>query len=796
MSEETKYSAKPHDFGALDWQSILGVLSDCARTIRGVRVAKRIPLMDDVAAIRKIYSAVMELTVLEDEGERIPVGRIGAINAMVEAAARGRVLAKEDLMQVRDTTNGIIEIHEWMMTRADDAPTLASIAAPTEISYFMPRELRGSFDECGELSESRWPVLASLRRAIIDLNAQIKNTLESVLRDPAMQSMLQDSYVTQRGNRYVIPVIAKAKRSGIGIVHDTSASGETVFIEPNHVVELNNRLKERESELQREERRILRELSEMVGEVAHEITPALAAALELDLIAARSTLGVRLRGVTPRVGSEGYISLTQSRHPVLVLKGDTVVPNSLELSPQHPGLVLTGPNAGGKTVAMKSLGLAALFVRAGIPYPADDCRIDLFTNIIADIGDNQTVDEGLSTFSSHLLFLKGAVESADNNTLALLDEIAVGTDPSQGAALAQAILEELVARGARVATTTHYTELKTLSATDSRFRVAAVQLRDGVPTYELVTGRVGLSHAFSIAKNLGLSSEILERAKETMSEHQRALAEELQNLQTDRDTVQRRELELAQLERDIGQQEEKISRRESRLEERMQRVREEALIETRDRLRRAEKDVVGLVAALQANPNMRDANKSLGSIREIIRAIETAPDAPKPLSAATPEDHISPTSVEIGDFVRLHVLGKSGEVVSVRGKRIDVRVGSTIMKVKLKDVAVGSAPRREKQPKQQYREPEGEDLGADVRTISNTLDLRGKRFEEALEMADIFLYQMVSRGVMVAFILHGHGTGALKKGIREWLPTVSVANSWRACDDGEGGDAFTKVFLK
>jgi DNA mismatch repair protein MutS2 len=186
----------------------------------------------------------------------------------------------------------------------------------------------------------------------------------------------------------------------------------------------------------------------------------------------------------------------------------------------------------------------------------------------------------------------------------------------------------------------------------------------------------------------------------------------------------------------------------------------------------------------------------LGSIREIIKAIEAAPEAPKPLSVAPTDNHVSPTSVNIGDFVRLHVLGKSGEVISVRGKRIDVRVGSTIMKVKLKDVAIGSAPKKEKRPKQQYRESEPEELGADVRTITNTLDLRGKRYEEALEMADSFLYQMVSRGVMVAFILHGHGTGALKKGIRQWLPTVSVAKSWRACDDGEGGDAFTKVFLK
>jgi len=752
--------------------------------------------MDSVDLIRKTYTAVMELTVLEEDGELIPVGRIGAINAMVEAAARGRVLAKEDLVQVRDTTNGIIEVHEWMMSRADDAPTLTTIAAPMEISYFMPRELRSSFDECGDLSESRWPALASHRRAIVDLNAQIKGALESVLRDPEMQSMLQDSYVTQRGNRYVIPVIAKAKRSGIGIVHDTSASGETVFIEPNHVVELNNRLKERESELQREERRILRELSEMVGEVAYEITPALSAALELDMIAARSTLGVKLRGVTPRVGSDGYISLVQSRHPVLVLKGDKVVPNSLELSPQHPGLVLTGPNAGGKTVAMKSIGLAALFVRAAIPYPAEECRIDLFTNIIADIGDNQTVSEGLSTFSSHLLFLKRAVDSADSSTLALLDEIAVGTDPSQGAALAQAILEELVGRGARVATTTHYSELKTLSATDNRFKVAAVQLRDGVPTYELVTGRVGLSHAFSIAKNLGLSGEILDRAKETMTEHQRALAEELHSLQSDRDKVQRRDRELSEKELSIGQMEDRISKREARLEERMQRVREEALIKTRDRLKRAEKDVVGLVAALQANPNMREANKSLGSIREIIKAIEAAPEAPKPLKISPEEDHISPKSVKVGDFVRLHVLGKSGEVVSVRGKRVDVRIGSTIMKVKLKDVSIGSAPKKEKRPIHQYREPQVEDHGADVRTISNTLDLRGKRYDEALEMADSFLYQMVSRGVMVAFILHGHGTGALKKGIRQWLPTVSVAKSWKACDDGEGGDAFTKVFLK
>lgn len=812
---------------ALDWGVILAALARHARTPRGVARAEVLGLATSAAEARDRYAEVAEVLAVEEEGDRVPVGGVVDVVDEVDRAARGSTLEPPELRGILTSLLALQALHLWGGDNARNAPRLAAMARRITIDPTLIATLSLAFDALGNLSEQRWPELGVMRRRIDHLRDRIRSTLDEIVRGDDWGDTLMDRFFTERDGRYVVPVKMGARR-GLGIMHGTSQSGETAWVEPAVVVEMHNELRMTEGELLRAERRILAELTRAVAVRHPEIVAGIDTATTIDLACARAGLGAELRGTIPKVGTDGVILLYESRHPVLALKGD-VVSNDLSLTSEHPGLVLTGPNAGGKTVALKTLGLAALLVRAAIPVPAEPgSRVDFFDPILADVGDAQSVEGGLSTFSAHVGALKIAIAGSKPGALVLLDEVAVGTDPAQGAALARAVLEAVVDAGARVAVTTHYPELK--AVTDHRFVVAAAQYADGKPTYKLELGVPGPSYALAMARRLGLPEGILVRARELLDESARELADRLERLTEERAEVRRRGDALLALERQLADRDRKLAEAESRIV-RDSEKRVAALTEkTATRLKRREEEVRTMVAALQAGADLKAAGTALSDIRAALAEVKAplaAPVAPPPPAA----------EIEVGDRVRVRSIGQVGNVLSA-GDPVEVQVGAVRVRVPRHQIELlgskaarsgptgvtgkvligksdrpppekrDSPPRKLPDDHDDHEEPEDwsrasrpaeptRDVAtARLRTSANTVDLRGLRAEDALDIAERYLDKLSVQRLSPVFLLHGHGTGALKIAVRQWLPRCRYASAWRPADADEGGDAYTVVELK
>ena len=771
---------------SLDWPKILDALSQEARSLQGRALAQELVLLNDLEAIQDNFTIIEELWDLSNVGEHIPTGGSADIRQALDTAKKGRVLELEDISDCAACLVSLAKLQGWISGRAQQCSRLALRAEALYVDEALKKILVDSFEEPGVLSERCYPKLKRLREEIIDRKAQIQRTLNQLIQEPRIKDVLQDQFVTTRGDRAVLPIRASAKRTGIGIVHDSSASGETVFIEPNEVVELQNKKKVAELALIQEEHKIRQELSNRLGESEAEIAVSLEIAWELDLLAARLSLGQKLNGCIPNVGLEGIIDLQQARHPLLVLAGGTVVPNALKLDKSHPGLILTGPNAGGKTVALKTLALAALFVRACIPFPAKSgCRIDLFDRVLADIGDAQAIAEGLSTFSAHIKTLKMSLDLARRGTLVLLDELAVGTDPSQGAALAEVVLQHLINAHARVVTTTHYSELKTLPARDSRFQSAAVSFSKGRPTYNLKMGETGLSHAFSIARTMGLPEDLIQEAKSTMSTHEQEWVEQSERLAEEIAAHREETAAIRSALAETNTEKQRLREAREKLRQQKDHILNEEKAASRQRQKEAEAQIKRLIAELQAKPSLQSAGAALKDLRSKNKT--PSRDEKKPVKPAV--------DVQVGDDVFIESLGRRGIVRSLaRGGRVEVQIGNMNSLVPLTDLR--DVSKKKKRPHTPRHSPHPLSDSPQLRTTSNTLDLRGERVDEALQKVDFFLDRMLQNGGTTAYILHGHGTGALKKAVRQWLHESPLIESYRPATDSEGGDAFTHVSLR
>lgn len=791
---------------ALDWGVVLDALASHARTMRGARAAAEPRFVQTLAEVADTYAAVSELRTLEAVGERVPVGGVSDIEALLRRAGKGNTLEGDELRAIADCLAALKHLRAWIEERAEELERLRVMAMPILVDEELAALLARSFDhaaapELSGLSEKEYPELGQLRRKIDGLRSRIQSTLNELISAGGLGDALMDRYVTQRDGRFVLPVRAD-RRKGLGIVHGRSQSGETVYVEPAAVVELHNELDESVAELHREVGRILGVLSRMVGRFEAPLLAALDAAEAIDLVVARAGLGKALRGVVPKVGDDGVVDLRQARHPVLELRGVDVVANDLRVDGSTPGLVLSGPNTGGKTVALKTLGLAALMVRAGIPVPcAEGSRVDLFRPVVADVGDLQTVEGDLSTFSGHVEVIKAVLSVVgrpgdgpgdSGHPLVLLDELGMGTDPAQGAALARAVLETLVERGARVAVTTHYTELKALAAVDDRFEIAAVAIEEGRPTYQLLLGMAGESHALAIARRLSLETAIIERARALLDGNQRNLSDLVQKLEEERSGLARRRRELAEQEATLKAERDAFAAREARLETRREELEHKVSERFLARMKAREHELKKLIAALQENPDLRLAGRTLGQLREVM---EEARIEPAEAPAGPP-----PATLSVGDTVIVTSLGKKGRVERLlKGDVVSVRVGALTMKVQRIDLE-GTRGERYATPEPPPSTPvplvaaESSRTGG-LRVSDNTLDLRGQRVEEALEAIDAFIAELAARGFDTGWILHGHGTGALKQAVRRFLPSRSDVKKWRPGDAGEGGDAFTVIEL-
>ncbi|MDG1478995.1 MAG: Smr/MutS family protein [Myxococcota bacterium] len=792
-SAEMRLGIDQRTLNTLDWDAVLVALAEHARTLQGAAAARTPDFAPDRAAVMFRYAAVAEVFRLEDTPDgSIPIGGVSDISAPLEGACSGRLLEAGELKSIASSLAAIRRLRRWLDARHAEAPTLRQIIDPVDIDAELLDTLERSFDDAGQLSEALYPQLADLRHRITTLTGRIHSVLNNLIGSSAMSSMLQDRYITERAGRYVVPVKQNYKRS-IGVVHGTSQSGETVFVEPLEVIAHTNELKEAQAALSREIRRILAALTAAVGAEADNILTAMECAIRIDLTVARAGLAHTLRASIPAVGTDGTLRLDAARHPVLQLRGVDVIGNDLSMTDTHPGLVLTGPNAGGKTVALKTFGLCALMVRAGIPLPAGpDSRADFFAHISADIGDLQTVEGDLSTFSGHLESLKRVIAAAGRDSLVLLDEAGMGTDPAQGAALAQAVVQSLADTGARVAVTTHYSQLKALPSSDARFRVGAVRFIAGQPTYQLDLGLAGESHAFAIARRLAFPGAVLDRARDLLDEGERRMDELVTELESERGRARQLREDLEAQRSALDMKSRILEHKEQQLEKRKKHLESEIAATFRKRLAKREDEVKALIAALQSNPDIKLAGRSL----EQIRKLRALPKVPETAPAAPP-----PADLKVGDKVKLRTLGSRGKIVAVLPRdRFEVEVGRMRMKVRLQDLAEGEpllAHRKSAKAaniEASLPPPVNRELVA-VRTDANTCDLRGKRVDAALDTAEQFLDAMVRRNEPVTYILHGHGTGVLKKAIRDWLPECAHVNRWRPAMQQEGGDAFTLIEL-
>jgi DNA mismatch repair protein MutS2 len=766
----------------LDWDVVLTRLMVHAQTARGRSRAAAPDFTGSLAETEDRYAAVAEVMILELEGSAVPLGSIADIAHLSGRAARGEVLEAEELVDVGHVVVHLQQLRRWAVNRAEEALTLAELAAPIDIDPDLGQTLEASFDAEGQVSGARYPEVARLRARINQLRSEIRATLERMVAQPEIAAILQDQFITQRGGRFVLP-IRTGSRKGLGIVHDTSRSGETAYVEPAAVVEPQNELKTVAAELRREEWRVLTDLSRQVGEAADAIERALAAATELDLASARARLGLELDGCVPTVRSEGVIHLYGARHPVLALREVAVVANDLRVDSQIAGLVLSGPNAGGKTVALKTIGLAALMVRAGIPVPVKaESRVDWLPTIRAVVGDQQAVSDDLSTFSAQMVHLREALDASGPGALILLDEVGVGTDPAQGAALAQAVVEALVDTGARVVLTTHFADLKDLAASDERMQLSGAVFANGAPTYRIEADLMGHSHALAVAREMKLPAEVIDRARSLLDSTTRRLDDLVQRLEEERVAVSITAEEQAEEHRRLTHRAEVLEKRTAKLDSRRDRDEAEAMAAFRVRLKESETEVKGLIAQLQDNPNLRDA----GAVLDLVKTTRAESAPPPPVSPEPIE------AVAVGD--RVTVLGELGEVVAVQGDRIEVDVRGKRLRVRRDQLSAarGGAPRN--RPTSTF-ESTPNDGPSGVRTVVNTVDLRGMRVDEAIDTVAAFLDRMILSNEASAFLLHGHGTGALKSAVRAWLPKSPYGSTWRPAGPEEGGDAFTVVVL-
>ena len=786
----------------LDWPLILGRLAEHARTPRG---AARLSGADGGAAdlfaateeeTRERLACTAEARAILATGGAPPFGGAGDVSLALGRAIRGGVLAGEELFGLGATLGTLRQTRRFFALRAEPAPRLADLAALLPQHEALEDEIARCLDVEGRVRDDASPALAAARREAHDLAARLQDRLSRILRDPEVRAALSDDYFTVRNDRYVLPVRADSRGQIRGIVHDASGSGTTLFVEPEALVDLNNQHKRAELEVEREIARVLRELSEAAAAAAPDIEAGLDTLALLDLAFARAELSIELDATPPEVGDAGVLRLPQLRHPCL--DPAEAVANDLRLGDGLQVLVISGPNAGGKTVAMKAAALAVLFVRAGLQVPAaPGARVDLFDAVLADIGDEQSIGQNLSTFSAHMANLARIVNEASERTLVVLDEVGVGTDPSEGAALAQAILETLAGAGARVIATTHYGLLKEMADVDPRFANASVEFDPETlaPTYRLRVGIPGSSSATAVAARMGLRSDVLERAHGFLEREDRVLDRMLHELATSRAALESEQREAARL-----RQETEAARDEYR-------HKLEKLSERRDQLYRAMRDDLDLQfknAHAQIAAVIRDlqrggsataqhaahARERLVSLAE--RQIEAEAESgltPAPAEALEPIDW---NRARAGDAVKIAGGGVGVlQALPDRRGRVAIAIGSARIVVPAERVGRADAkseakPAAARAPYTPVRSGEGG---------TERCDLRGQRVDEALDSLVVSLDRATSTGRDRLLVIHGLGTGALRKAVREHLAASPYVARLEAAEPDEGGDGATVALL-
>lgn len=790
----------PRSENLLGLDDVRARIAAICQTPQGAALATSRDVVDDVDEVVHRQRVTTEATELRRLGMAVGAG-VREIAEAVDNAQHGGTLEIESLTAVAATASVAVELAEAVVAHEEEAPLLTEVAR--EIAVIPLRALVDMFDSAldghGGVRDSASPDLSRARRLVADARAAAAETLRTVAKRAGKH--LQESFLTERGGRPVLAVKASSRSAVPGIVHDRSATGQTIFVEPLEVVEANNLVREREATERMEVERVLQRLSSIVGDDAGLLTAAVAATAAIDLAFALADLSLRWRGCEVTIADD--VSLVEARHPLL--DPGTVVPVDLPLTGLRV-LVVSGPNAGGKTVGLKTLGVLAACHQMGLRPPAKEARLPVFDTILADIGDEQSIEQSLSTFSGHVRRLIDILDAAGPRSLVLLDELAAGTDPGEGAALAVAVLDTLMARGALTLVTTHHHELKGWASQTDAAANAAVgfDAEHLLPTFELRVGEPGASQALDVAERLGLPEGILTEARERLGQDRQGMEALLRDAaaarvaaEEERDRAYRERDEAAKARQDVEARERELARQVERvrgsIEKERQRAREDAerdLAQMRADLEAFRKEI----SAARREERRRKARQETGGHeaerdRRLGAAAEAATRAAAHLTTPTP-GIVSDEPIGVGDAVIVSDLGVRGTVVAVSGNDIEVQGPSARLRLKRSRVTrdhgviakPASAPVREVRP--------------ETPAVSGEIDVRGERAEAARSAVRSYIDHAASSGRDSVRIIHGRGTGALRAAIADELKAHPLVGSSRVAGPDEGGDGATVAVLR
>lgn len=782
----------------LEYDKIIEMLREQAGSEMTKIAVSEIRPLNDAAEIRDRQAETTEAVRLIDFKGPLPVGGFYDIAESVSFARKGGTLTMAQLLRVLYNMRTAERVRTFVKGDGPDIPIIRSVCELLSVH----RELSEDIDRCiiseDEMADNASSALRSIRRGIVRQNEALKAKINHILNSSDNRTALQDSIVTMRNGRYVIPVKQEHRNRVPGIVHDQSGTGATLFIEPQAIVNMNNELRQLEMDEREEMNRILTELSEGVSENYHDLMNDQKLLMQLDLFMAKGKLSIAMGGEEPEINDRGTMDLKKAAHPLI--DRDRVVPVDICIGGSYTSLVITGPNTGGKTVTLKTAGLLPLMAQAGLHIPAaPGSSLPVYRSIFADIGDEQSIEQSLSTFSSHMTNIVDIVREAGSGDLVLLDELGAGTDPTEGAALAIAILERIKEKGAVCISTTHYNELKKYAITTDGVENASMEFDVDTlsPTYRLSIGVPGRSNAFEISRKLGLSEDITDRARTLLESGDIVFEDVISSLEEDRKKAEEERDEAiminAEMKRQKEQLEKKIARFEERKEKELERAREEAREIIKDAQETA-KEVQEELRELAKLESMGERIAGLDAGRRKLRAAEKKNRSM--IKTAVNENPVSADQLKQGSRVKILTIGQNGEVISLPDEKGDMTVQVGIMKVSvnIKDIMLIDQPPKPK--KSRAGSGYGSMYRKKARSVSASVDVRGRNLDDAIMDVEKYIDDAFISGLEEVTIIHGRGEGILRKGIHDMLKKHKNVREFRNGGYYEGGDGATIVKLR
>lgn len=787
-------------YKSLELHKILEMLSEEASNTKTKEMALALTPESDIDVVRSEMKKTSDAFDLSVKYGTPAFSNFKDIRGALHRASSGASLSLRELLDIAQMLYQVRMLSDWYKSTENEETSIGYLFVSLAPNKYLEDKIKNAVVSEDEISDMASHELANIRRKIAQAGIRIRESLDKLIHSSEVQKSLRENIVTMRDGRYVLPVKADFKGNVPGLVHATSATGSTYFIEPISVVEANNDIKVLQGEEQDEIDRIIAELSADCAAYAEALSADYVTCAEINLYFAKSNLGAKMRACIPELSDDGVIDLKKARHPLIDKK--KVVPVDIKLGEDYNALIVTGPNTGGKTVILKTTGLLSAMAMCGLMIPASDgSKVSVFDNILVDIGDQQSIEQSLSTFSSHISNVVKILDAANEKSLILMDELGSGTDPVEGAALAVSIIENMVAKGSKLLVTTHYQELKLFAIetpgienASCEFDIATLQ-----PTYRLIIGSPGKSNAFSISSKLGISDDIINRANELVSTENQRFEEVVAQLEASRRELEKQHDEIEKLK---NEQAEKVaeldkeiadlnSKKESELEKaRVQAMRivescrmqsEQLLDELADIRKQKEKSNFAQLAI-----NAKSKNKS---------ALDKMYDTANPVQNKEHKEYKLPRPLKRGDHVLIFDIDKKGILASDPDSNGNVFVQAGIMKTKV-NVNKLRLLEPEKVTMQNKKISTKNVRGKMQRTPSLELDIRGCAVDEGIHELDMFIDNAVLTGAGIITVIHGKGTGVLRQGIQNHLKKHPSVKSFRSGVFGEGEDGVTVIELK